>query len=93
MIQWWEAARLGDAGKRANGGRPRGTGDLLPREEIRLRAAIRALAARRADAVAALLDADPDTTAADVSAQLGYPTRTARTALTAARSRSGARER
>ena len=49
--------------------------------------ATRALAALRADAVAAQRAADPKTTAADVTAQLGYPTRTA---LTAAQNRRSA---
>ncbi|MFJ4877370.1 hypothetical protein ACIP93_19425 [Streptomyces sp. NPDC088745] len=72
VIEKWQAARPGDAGKRARGGRPRGTGDLLPREEIRPRAA-------------ALLAADPAVTAQAVAEALGVHHNTATRALAAVR--------
>lgn len=72
VIRAWAAARPGDAGKRERGGRPRGTGDLLPREEIRPRAAV-------------LLTADPAVTAATVADALGVHTDTATKALAALR--------
>ncbi|MFF0747357.1 hypothetical protein ACFYVL_43960 [Streptomyces sp. NPDC004111] len=71
-IQAWAAARPGDAGKRARGGRPRGTGDLLPREEIRPRAA-------------ALLAADPTVTASAVADAIGVHQDTATRTLAALR--------
>jgi hypothetical protein len=68
VILAWEKGRPGDEGKRERGGRPRGTGDLLPREEIRPRAA-------------ALLAADPAVTAAAVADAIGVHDDTATRAL------------
>ncbi|MCX5207680.1 hypothetical protein OG897_40575 [Streptomyces sp. NBC_00237] len=72
VIQAWEQTRPGDQGKRERGGRPRGTGDLLPREEIRPRAA-------------ELLTADPAVTAHAVADAIGVHPGTATMALAALR--------
>ncbi|MFD6419888.1 DUF6292 family protein [Streptomyces sp. NPDC060194] len=72
VLEEWSAARPGDAGKRVRGGRPRGTGDLLPREEIRPR-------------LAQLLDLDPAVTAAAAADVIGVHPDTATRTLAALR--------
>ncbi|MDJ0345874.1 DUF6292 family protein [Streptomyces sp. H10-C2] len=68
----WDAARPGAEGNRHRGGRPAGTGDLVPREDIQPR-------------IEQLLDANPTLTAAEAGAAVGVHPDTATRALAAVR--------